>query len=159
MRTQLRRRAVLGTITAVAITAVAGSAVALAAKPVKGATYSGNITKVFISQGRRFPHTWGISFKVSRNGKKVTTFEFPNDYPIYCQGGGFGTAQKGSGKVSKKGTFKVKVPLYFAPEHQHQGFLIVTGKFRKHGKESGKVKTDFTTGTVCNGTSKYSTKA
>ena len=35
--------------------------------------------------------------------------------------------------------------------------MIVTGTFAKHGKESGKVKTDFTTSKVCNGAATYTT--
>ncbi len=64
--------------------------------------------------------------------------------------------QAGSSAVTK-GKFTVKLPIYFAPTHQHQGFVSVTGTFGKHGKESGKVKTDFTTSRVCNGTATYTT--
>jgi hypothetical protein len=143
------------------IAALATASVALAAKPakpVKGATYSGNITRVIKSAGKTFKATFPISFKVSKNGKKVSTFTFTSNYPIYCQGGGFGSPQAASGRISKKGTFTVKLPLYFAPEHSHQGFLIVSGKFGKHKKESGAVKTDFTKSQTCNGTAKYTTK-
>jgi hypothetical protein len=157
MRMQLRRRAVLGTIAALVITAGAGSAVALAAKPVKGATYSGDITRVIRAAGQNHLITWAISFKVSANGKQVKSFTFANDYPIYCQGGGFGTPQSKTVKVSSRGTFRAKLTLYFAPEHQKQGFLIVTGKFGGHGKESGSVKTDFTRFHNCNGSTGYKT--
>jgi hypothetical protein len=54
--------------------------------------------------------------------------------------------------------FTVKLPIYFAPAHEHQGFVIVTGSFAKHGKESGKVRTDFTHSSSCNGSSSYSTR-
>jgi hypothetical protein len=142
------------------IAALAAASVALAAKPakpVKGATYSGNITRVIKSAGKTFKSTLPISFKVSKTGKKVSGFTFTSFYPIYCQGGGFGSPQATTGRISKKGSFTVKLPLYFAPEHSHQGFLIVSGKFGKHNKESGTVKTDFTKSRVCNGTSKYAT--
>jgi hypothetical protein len=140
---------------------LAAASVALAvkpAKPVKGATYSGNIVRVIESAGKTFKSTFPISFKVSKNGKKVSGFTLTSNYPIYCQGGGFGTPQAASGRISKKGSFTVKLPLYFAPSHQHQGFLIVSGKFAKHKKESGAVKTDFTKYHACNGTAKYTTK-
>jgi hypothetical protein len=143
------------------IAALAAASIALAAKPakpVKGATYSGNITRVIKSGGKTFKSTFPISFKVNKKGTKVSGFTLTNNYPIYCQGGGFGSPQAASGRISKKGAFKVKLPLYFAPAHQHQGFLIVSGKFGKRKKESGTVKTDFTTSSTCNGTAKYTTK-
>lgn len=143
------------------IAALAAASIALAAKraqPVKGATYTGDITRVIKSAGKTFKSTFPISFKVSKSGKKVSGFTFTSNYPIYCQGGGFGSPQATTGRISKKGGFTVKLPLYFAPEHSHQGFLIVSGKFGKHKKESGTVKTDFTTSHTCNGTAKYTTK-
>ncbi|HEX5309114.1 MAG TPA: hypothetical protein VFW38_08560 [Solirubrobacteraceae bacterium] len=136
---------------AVAVALIATTGVALAARPIRGATYSGTIKRAHAGVAD------AISFKVSANGKKVSGFTLPNGYPAYCEGGGFGEAQSASGKVTSKGTFTVKLPIYFAPAHQHQGFVIVTGSFGKHGKESGKVKTDFTKATTCNGTSSYST--
>ena len=140
---------------AIALTALVavtiGPVAALAAKPVSGATYSGKISR---ASNVTFP----ISFKVSANGKRVSSFVLASSYPVYCQGGGFGAVQPASGTISKHGTFKVKLPIYFAPAHQHQGFVIVTGTFAKHGKESGTVRTDFTRSSSCNGTSRYSTK-
>ena len=94
---------------------------------------------------------------MSANGKRVRDFVLTSNYPVYRQGGGFGAVQAASGTISKHGTFKVKLPIYFAPTHQHQGFVIVTGTFAKHGKESGTVRTDFTRSSSCNGTSRYST--
>ena len=127
-------------------------AIAFAAHPKKGAIYSGEISR---TKTVKLP----ISFKVSKNGKQVTAFTFTSDYPVYCQGGGFGSPQSRSAKVSRKGTFKVKLPLVFAPTHQDQGNLVITGKFGRHGTESGKLTTDFTTSPTCNGTSKYATRA
>jgi hypothetical protein len=147
-------------LTAIVVVAAAGAALAAKpGKPAKGATYSGNITRVVTTGGNTFKSTFPISFKVSKNGKKVSGFKLISGYPVYCQGGGFGTAQSTSAKISAKGTFKVKLALYFAPEHSHQGFVIVSGKFGKHKEESGTIKTDFTKfGSSCNGTSKYTTK-
>ncbi len=141
--------------TAIGLTALVavtgGAAAAIAAKPVRGATYSGKIA-------RTSNVVYGISFKVSANGKHVSHFVLTSGYPVYCQGGGFGTVQRASGKISRHGTFKVKLPIYFAPAHQHQGFVIVSGSFTKHRKEHGKVITDFTHSGTCNGTSSYTAK-
>lgn len=128
----------------------AAAAVAVAAHPVRNATYSGRIA-------RTSNVTYGISFKVSGSGKRVSNFTLSSGYPVYCQGGGFGVVQAASGAISKRGTFTVKLPIYFAPAHQHQGFVIITGSFAGHGRESGKVKTDFTRSATCNGTSSYKT--
>lgn len=141
---------------AVALTALftviggAGAAIAVAAHPVKNATYSGRIS-------RTSNVIYGISFKVNVSGKRVSNFTLSSSYPVYCQGGGFGAVQAASGAITKRGTFKVKLPIYFAPAHQHQGFVIITGSFAAHGKESGKVTTDFTHSATCNGTSSYKT--
>jgi hypothetical protein len=150
MRVSLSARMATAISLATVVALLVGTAAALAAKPIKGATYRGGIK-------RSSNVTYSISFKVSANGKRVGSFSLPNGYPVYCQGGGFGQAQAGSGKVSKTGKFTVKLALYFAPTHQHQGFVIITGKFGKHGKESGTVTTDFTTSHVCNGTATYTT--
>lgn len=151
MRISLDRR-LAAAVALTVLVAVTGAAAAVAATPVRAATYSGKISR---ASNVTFP----ISFKVSANGKRVSSFVLTSSYPVYCQGGGFGTVQPASGTVSKHGTFKVKLPIYFAPAHQHQGFVIVTGAFGKHGKESGTVRTDFTHSSSCNGTSSYSTKA
>jgi hypothetical protein len=142
-------------LTAIALTTLVatsvGSTAGLAAAPIKGATYKGGIS-------RSRTVTLPISFKVSGNGKHVGSFTLSNGYPVYCQGGGFGALQPASGTITKRGTFKVKLPIYFKPAHSHQGFVIVTGSFGKHGRESGKVTTDFTHSGSCNGTSRYTTK-
>ena len=129
---------------------------ALAASPKKGATYVGKINRVYKG---KVVYSDEISFKVSSNGKKVGSFSLPNGYPVYCEGGGFGEAQDATAKISSKGTFTAKLPLYFAPSHQHQGFLQITGKFGKKGRVSGNAKTDFTISKSCNGTSKYTAMA
>ena len=139
-------------LSVVAFAALVAAGTALAATPIKGATYSGKIA-------RASNVTYSISFTVSTTGERVRNFALANGYPVYCQGGGFGAVQQASGKISKEGAFVVKLPIYFAPSHQHQGFVIITGRFAKHGKESGKVMTDFTHSNTCNGTSSYATKA
>ncbi len=128
------------------------AAFAFAAKPAKGKTYSGVIR---VNATVRDP----ISFKVSSSGAKVIKFSFPSGYPIYCQGGGFGIPQTSSARISNRGTFKAKLPIVFTPTHTRQGFLKVSGRFRSHKREKGRVVTDFTHSPSCNGTSKYATRA
>ncbi len=107
---------------------------ALAAHPVKGATYTGAFG----------PQQLSITFKVAANGKRVSHFSF-GGFPVGCQGGGFGNPLPASARVSKRGTFKATFRLYFAPDHSTSGHLIVTGKFLKHGGERGTITTKFTT--------------
>lgn len=133
-----------------------GSTVADAAHPAKGKTYSGEISRIF---GGKVVDTFAISFKVSASGKKVSQFNLPEDYPVYCQGGGFGTTQAATATITSKGTFKAKLPIYFEPTKDYEGFVIVSGKFGAKKKVSGTVKTDFTKSATCNGTSKYTAKA
>jgi len=151
MRTRSRAQVLVAIALAVMVAAGASAAVKYYA-PIKGATYKGTL-KIARASSVTFP----ISFKVSANGKGVSTFKFSNGYPVYCQGGGFGQLQPASGSISK-GKFSVKLPIYFAPGHAHQGFVIVTGRFGKNKTESGAVRTAFTHATVCNGTSTYTTK-
>ncbi len=134
------------------LAASAGSAGA--AHPATGKTYSGSIKR---PAGANI--TFPITFEVSKNGKKVQDFSLPSGYPVYCEGGGFGEAQDATAKILSKGAFTAKLPIYFAPTHDHQGFVKITGKFGKKGRESGKAITEFTTSKACNGTSKYTTKA
>ncbi|HEV7941762.1 MAG TPA: hypothetical protein VGP17_03035 [Solirubrobacteraceae bacterium] len=144
----LRTAAVAGTV------ALVGAGVALAAKapkPLKGATYSGTFTGEVYNT---------ISFKVSSNGKKVSGFNIPSP-PVGCQGGAFGSATGGTATVSKKGTFKVTLNIVFAPQKKTNGTVLVTGKFGKHGSESGTLSSTFTGKdftTSCNATKSYSTK-
>ena len=151
MRIKCNRRVFAAAALTAVLAATVGAAAAVAAVPIKGATYKGKLS-------RTGNVTFPISFKVSRNGKRVGSFSFSNGYPVYCQGGGFGALQPASGTITTSGTFKVELPIYFAPAHSHQGFVIVTGSFARRGKESGKVTTDLTHGGGCNGTSSYTTK-
>ena len=152
MRERLRARMAVAIVSAALLAVTCGTAVALAAAPIKGATYTGKL-KPRTATSEAHP----ISFKVSANGKRVSHCTLLNGYPVYCQGGGFGQAQPASGAITNKGKFTVKLPIVFTITHQHQGFVIITGTFAKHGKESGTVTTDFTTSHVCNGSSTYTT--
>ncbi len=154
-----RKRSVCLAASLLLVCAMAIPTLSMAVSPKKGKTYTGKISRVYKG---KVVYTDEISFRVSANGKKVGSFSLPNGYPVYCEGGGFGEAQGATAKISSKGTFTAKLPLYFAPSHQHQGFLKITGKFGKKGRESGKVKTNFTLGDFtnsCNGTSNYTARA
>jgi hypothetical protein len=140
-----------GLLVSIAALAV-GAADATAGHPAKGKTYSGSIE-------RASNVTYPIDFKVSQSGKKVDDFSLSSGYPVYCQGGGFGEAQEATAKISAKGTFTAKLPIYFAPSHEHQGYVKITGKFGDKGHESGKVITEFTKSKTCNGSSKYTATA
>ena len=111
------------TFTAVALATLIATAGAFAAKPINGATYSGRINRA-----SNVVET--IKFKVSPNGTHVGGFSL-GYLPVYCQGGGFGSPQSVVAKITKTGTFKAKLPNYFAPAQSTQGYLIVTGKFAK----------------------------
>jgi hypothetical protein len=140
----------------IAIVAVAASSVAFAAKPVRGARYRGTITRSMTNI------TFPIAFKVSKNGKKVSAFDLPNAYPVYCQGGGFpGLTKGGSARITNKARFTAKLPLTNALSHKPEGFVIVTGTFTTGGAVSGKVKTDLpgSFGKTCDGTSLFTARA
>jgi hypothetical protein len=141
----LKAAAVGGTV------ALVGAAVALAAKPLKGATYSGTFTGQVYNT---------ITFKVSSNGKKVSAFNIPSP-PVGCQGAAFGSATGGTATVSKNGTFKATLNLVFTPEHKTNGTVLVSGKFGKHGSESGTISSNFTDPSFpksCNASKSYSAK-
>ncbi len=88
----MKRRFLLATVAAAAA-AVSIAAVAVAAHPIKRATYSGS----FVPANASTP----ISFKVSANGKRVSSFAIGVP-PVGCQGGGFGNPKPGSAAVSTK---------------------------------------------------------
>ncbi|MBA3865749.1 MAG: hypothetical protein H0X42_05300 [Solirubrobacterales bacterium] len=152
LRTPLRRRAA-ATLAVLTLAALGLSAVAQAANPTKGKTYTGAINIVV---GGKVVTTFPISFAVSQSGTKVQKFALPSNVPIYCEGGGFGG---GSAAVTNAGTFKLKLPIIFTPTHEHQGFATITGKFKPNKRESGTIATEFTKAKSCNGSSKYSTTA
>lgn len=132
--------------------ALATAAVALAAHPVKGATYTGSA-----------PNGLPIQFKVSANGKQAKGFKIGYG-PIGCQGADPQVTSGGSTTISSTGKFKITRPMYFPPTQpsRHVGTLVVTGTFRKHGKEVGKLTSQFSGkngySSNCNTTVGYSTK-
>ncbi|HTX47254.1 MAG TPA: hypothetical protein VMD48_13275 [Solirubrobacteraceae bacterium] len=139
-------------LTVIVVMAVAGAA--LAARPHRGATYTGRIER---ASNVTFP----ISFTVSKSGKKVSSFKLPDSYPVYCQGGGFpALGNGGSGAVANKGTFTVRLPLRNLRTNAAEGSLIVSGKFGAGASASGKVRTDIAGSAfkTCNGTSPFTAK-
>jgi hypothetical protein len=127
-----------GFLAAVLVFATAG--VALASHAIGGASYSGTY------KGRP---SEGLSFKVSANGRKVTHLIV--ETPFHCNGGCGGVASGGPGsaRVSKTGTFKVTLQLYFPPgSHSSEGSDTVTGKFLASGRAKGTVSSHFTHGSA-----------
>jgi hypothetical protein len=151
MSQDTRHGSLVRAMTIVSMGVLASAGVALAAQPKKGASYSGAFKSLSSDT---------VSFKVSANGKKVSGFAIPNP-PVGCQGGAFGSASGGTATVSTQGTFKITLNLVFAPEHRTNGKVVVSGRFGKHGTESGKISSVFTSktfSTSCNASVTYSTK-
>jgi hypothetical protein len=118
---------------------------ALAAKPVKGATYRGTISRGSLP----------ITLKVSGNGRSVKV-NVPNP-PLFCQGGGGGTTQSTkAATITNGGTFTAKISYAF------KGKVVfsakVTGKFGAARSENGKITATYKSAS-CSGTSSYSTHA
>jgi hypothetical protein len=134
------------------VTAVAAAA-ALAANPIKGATYNG-------SWGTA-PAGGTVQFKVSSSGKKVSGFRL-GSVPLKCQGV-IPLANSGSATVSKTGKFVATLSLFFPPTQpsRHVGTVVVSGTFLKGRKESGKLATKYSGhgfNKSCDKTVTYSTK-
>jgi hypothetical protein len=129
----------------IVVASLLSAAAALAAKPVKGATYSGTISRGSLP----------ITLKVSGNGRSVKV-NVPNP-PLFCQGGGGGTTQSTkAAAITNGGTFTAKISYVF------KGKVVfsakVTGKFGAARGESGKITVTYKTAS-CSGTSSYSTHA
>lgn len=135
--------------------ALALAGAALAANPIKGATYSGRLKPESgpISDGTP------ISLAVSANGKKVTVKM--ESFPLFCEGGGppqvirFKKVQVVGGKFKATGTSTT--------EKQFGGGLTadatVSGKFLANGRERGSFEDSFPKLAECGGETSYSTKA
>jgi len=131
------------------------AAAALAAGQVKGGSYEGAL----------LPSTRGIgvSFKVSGNGRKVTSLSTSN-IPIYCSGGGPPIpVHFKSASISSNGTFTStgRNIIEIGPLKGQVGEkLKITGKFLKGGREQGTVTTTYPKAPAsCSGKSPYTTKA
>jgi hypothetical protein len=150
MRHSSRSRSRISRVSVLALVVVLATAgAALAANPVKGATYSGTIN----ANGGL-----AISFKVSSTGKDVVKMKVPQP-PIFCQAGGPPPPQDPAkpAPISSTGTFKETL-RYVSSTGSVVATLKVTGAFHAHRKESGKVTVSWATAS-CNGSALYSTKA
>ncbi len=147
-----RRSAILPVALALAL---AMTALALAASPVKGGAYSGRLK----SESGIAEDGTPIALKVSPTGTKVTVSM--ETFPLFCEGGGppqlihFKKAKIAGGKFRATGTEKA--------EKQFGGGLtataVVTGKFLAKGREKGTFKVSYTKTSACDGSTTYTTKA
>jgi hypothetical protein len=148
------RRAHRTLLAAVAIGGLTCASAALAATPVKGGGYSGQLAA---------PRSaYLVSFKVAASGKQVTGLKISNT-PFYCPGGGppipvhFANAT-----ISKAGTFTStgKYVIVEGPLKGQVGTkLKITGKFTEGAAEQGTVTSTFPKTPKCSGKSSYTTKA
>lgn len=119
----------LSIATAVAIAVLALSAVALGAKPVKGATYKGHYGVA--GAGTQ------VSFKVSANGKTVSKMHFGIYPPNKCGAGGPPPKQSSKPAKIKNGKFKVRLTYTYSGLGGASHTYTVTGQFLKGKKEKG----------------------
>jgi hypothetical protein len=144
---------------AVSVAALAlalSAAVALAAGPVRGATYRGSLT------GAR--SSIQISFRVSPGGEQVQAIKL-SALPIFCTGGAppNSTLKFGSAVVTRAGTFSTtgRDLLGVGPlKGTVAAKLTLTGTFAGGGRESGTVTTVFGgSGKRCGGRARYRTRS
>lgn len=149
-----RSRLPVGAI-ALAIGALcATAALALAAQPVDGGHYKGQLDNP--------PVNTKISFKVSNNGNEVRRLKTKAD-PVFLSSGCDETTpdvtqESDPAHISHKGKFR-GVIHYTYPGFDTHAKAVVKGKFHRHGRESGKLIATFPANPTCNGTAHYSTKA
>jgi hypothetical protein len=120
---------------------------ALAAKPVKGATYNGTVKQGSIP----------LLFKVSKSGKKVTKIKM-STLPLFCQGGGGPSVIKfNTARIKRKGTFSTTGTestggTVFAQAR-------ISGKFTAHGGAKGSLKVTYLKASSCSGKTTYTAAA
>lgn len=130
------------------------AAVAIAAHPVKGATYRGNAIATRKFHGLTFGGP--VSFKVLANGS-VGDLKVP--IPAYCQYGGIYPPKSATAQVTRQGTFNKTLKVY-THNGQYEGKVTVTGTFYANGKESGKLHSYLVVAFAnCDTTWTYSTTA
>ncbi len=136
-----RQRALGASLTVIVI--LAGTAIALAAQPQKGATFKGTLNKQFIPVGVTNPHSGipqplPVSFAVSRSGRDVLEFRYEDDA---CAGTGTDTQTVGTIKISAAGVFKVTNVKSSSPTTGATGtnYSSVSGKFTSARKASGTI--------------------
>ena len=141
-------------LVAVAVGVLACASAAVAASPIEGGSYSGQLAA---------PRSaYLVSFKVSASGKQVTGLKISNT-PFYCQGGGRPIpVHFANAAISKAGTFTStgKYVIVEGPLKGQVGTkLEITGKFAAGGAEQGTVTSTFVKTPACSGKSSYTTKS
>jgi hypothetical protein len=126
---------------------MAPAAIALASKPVKGATYTGATVHGHAQ----------ITLKVSANGRRVTVSMLSP--PLYCEGGGGPTRQITKGAaISKSGSFKGSIAYEFKFTHKITSHLFFSGKFSRR-TVTGSARSEFTLAKVCDGSTSFTARA
>jgi hypothetical protein len=144
------RPKLLGSIGWVLAVSLGVTAIALAAGPVKGGKYTGQV---------KTGASLKVSFKVNSSGKKVTAFKVLLSLPNSCGYGGPAPKQSFKAAKIRHGRFTGKVTEKSATTGKVVDSAKVTGKFLAGGKEQGTLKTTVPAAPSCNGTFTYSTKA
>jgi hypothetical protein len=125
------------------VATMASGAIALASKPVKGATYTGATV-----HGKA-----PIELKVSANGKRVTVKMVSP--PLYCQGGGGPELQITKAvAISKSGSFKGSIAYEFRFTHKVTAHLLFNGKFSGH-TVTGSAQSEFALAKTCDGSTSF----
>jgi hypothetical protein len=147
MTTLVRRR---GPVAAVAIgLALALAAVAFAAKPVKGARYSGHITGAAGTT---------VSFKVNKAGTKVTGVKATPFFPNGCGAGGPPPRYTSAPARIRHGKFSAKVTL-ITPTGSRLVQGTIRGTFLAHGKAKGTARPTSKLPKSCVKTFRFTAKA
>jgi hypothetical protein len=142
MSKQLRRVLVL-----VPVIVIASGAVALAAGPVRGGTYSGST-----AHGRD-----AVSLKVARNGRSVTV-SVPTP-PGYSSGCGGPTVQKTKAAgISRGGSFSGSISYEFPLTRSIVIRVAFSGKFSGR-KVKGSVRSEYVYSKACSGSTSFSATA
>jgi hypothetical protein len=143
------RRAILVGSAALAVAAILATAgIALAARPVKGAKYSGPVDVTAALT---------LSFKVSGSGKKVTAIKVSPSLPNSCGYGGPLPTQTSNPAKIKHGKFTAKV-TDTTTNGDVSTTAKITGKFLAKRKEKGRIKATVPSNESCNGSFSYATK-
>jgi hypothetical protein len=155
LRRRVRHRSRLSLVAAALALGALGvaAAFALAAHPVGGAKYKGHI--------KNEPVNTKIKFKVSNDGDTVKRLRTKLD-PIFndevCGGVTPSVTQESDpAHISRKGKFRGVIHYTYPESGGTKGKAIVKGKFRRNGRERGKVIASFNN-PDCDGTARYSTK-
>jgi hypothetical protein len=140
-------RRVLVLALALALATMASGAIALASKPVKGATYIGAT-----AHGKA-----PIELKVSANGKSVTVKMLSP--PLYCQGGGGPELQITKvAAIAKSGSFKGSNAYESRFNHKITALLLFSGKFSGR-TVTGSARSEFLLAKTCDGSTSFSARA